>query len=144
MICHFYFLAQKCNYFSLFIGKSNDLSRFVPVISSKRIKNSRASIKSKIWRRKWASPVSRSIPRLLLVTNSMVPGKSNSQEELSDCRSWIPRQVLQLRRHCRYIVQLPGAPLYSLKSDPWWVISQWEEKRPRPVTKLLLSALIIA
>ena len=29
----FYFLAQKCNYFSLFIGKSNDLSRFVPVIT---------------------------------------------------------------------------------------------------------------
>ena len=62
----------------------------------------------------------------------MVPGKCNSQEELSDRKSWIPRasviatEALYFRQDYRC----------SFKSDPRWVISPREEKRLRPATKL--------
>ena len=57
---------------------------------SKRFENSLASIKSKIQfttPAKMCFPGQKSLPRLLLPANSMVPGKCNSQEELSDRRS---------------------------------------------------------
>ena len=55
-----------------------------PVSTSKRFENSPVSVKSKI--RKSDSPASRRLPQLLLPTNSMFPGKCNSQEQLSDRR----------------------------------------------------------
>ena len=59
----------------------------------------------------------------------MVPGKCNSQEKLSD-RSVIAKEALNYRA--------------SFKYDLLCVFSPGEEKRPRPTTKLLLSALIKA
>ena len=71
MICHFLFLEA-------------------PLSCSKRFEDSPAGVKSKIQITTQAImsfPVSRNLPRLLLPANTMVPGKCNSQEELSDHRS---------------------------------------------------------
>ena len=61
------------------------------VSSSKRFENSPASVKNKIrvynTGENELPRFSRSIPRLLLPTDSMFPGKCNSQEQLSDRRS---------------------------------------------------------
>ena len=60
----------------------------------------------------------------------MVSGKCNSQEEKS-VASFIANEALYYR-------QDQGC---SFKSDPRWVVSPGEEKRPRPATKLLIRVL---
>ena len=92
-ICHFEYEQvtnchlKKSNSLSLCNTKKQHLSICIfldkvlllesPVSTSKRFENSPVSVRSKI--RKSDSPASRRLPQLLLPTNSMFPGKCNSQ-----------------------------------------------------------------
>ena len=124
MICHFLVLEA-------------------PLSCSKRFENFPASVKSKI---RFITPAKMSFPGQKESSPAFTarqrngprqvqqPGGVVRPQELNSAASVIAKEELYHRQDHRC----------SFKSDPQWVISLGEEKRPRPATKLLLSVLIKA
>ena len=140
-------------WYSALSFNSNFFSIFTLFISFERVKHNALSITLVSGRRSYffcskfnnpssylqlrKSPAIRCNRRFLLSASTMVPGKCNSQEKLSDRRIRNLRQVLQLRRRCP-TARIGAAVLNMIcggQSAPG------EEKGSWPNNNLLLCAL---